>query len=108
METKLQKIKGKGTILPIEQALPVRCSYCVAMIFKENEVGQKLHFIDGYQACAKCRILHSKTGLTIEQDRDKFEADQKLKGEIEQQRANDVLAELAYRSQQETETAISK
>lgn len=42
-------IKKEGTM----------CGYCPNVIFKKNEVGGIIHFIDEKPACVRCRVLKS-------------------------------------------------
>lgn len=108
MTNTFTKIKT-GIIVPLEQSHPVRCGYCPSLIFKENETGNRLHFVDGSPACIKCRILKtSKVAKVILKDKPKYEADLKEKETHAQSKADQEIRVIAHDSQIATKTAINK
>lgn len=99
----------KGQKVPQSQkSQPIRCGYCPALIFKQLEVGNKLHMLGDYPACVRCRIMKGKHGLTISKDKDQFETDVKEKETRAQEAENQEVRVVAYESQIATDTAISK
>jgi hypothetical protein len=99
----------KGLKVPqTTKSQPVRCGYCPALIFKQLEVGNRLHIINGFPACVRCRIMRSKQGLEISRDKDQFETDVKEKETRAQEAENQDVRVVAYESQIATDTAISK
>ncbi len=83
----------------------VQCSYCSAIIQKDNEAGKRLFLMDGRPACARCRILAtSKMSLRIKNDRALYEKDLKYKETIKQERSNSEVAKVAAHSQDSTGT----
>lgn len=99
MKNPLSKLKNK--LFPKKQVREgVECGYCGDRIWKDMEVGGKLHLFDGKPICARDRVLGFSTKrMEIQKDKKKFLVDKDVRDKFQQDRADAALEEVALQSQ---------
>jgi len=90
----------EGLIIPTRKVSSFQCAGCPKLIFLHNEIGRKLHKVDGKPYCVTCRIFRtSKFTKQIKNNKGAFEKDRKDLYTLSQQKADQLVEDIAMVTQ---------
>lgn len=89
-------ITVEGITLPTRNLKGHQCAGCPKEIFLHNEIGRKLHKVDGKPYCVTCRIMRtSKFAKEIKENILAFEIDKREMQKLSQAKADKLVEDIA-------------